>query len=305
MTESNKTAVNSLRNFTDKLFGGINMSWIKVILFAVIAAAVTALFMILPIFNNTSFREIGVTFEAWILFAIIIMVNSKSPLDSALKVFVFFLISQPLIYLFQVPFSYMGWSLFGYYRTWFIWTLCTFPAAYIGWYLKKGNWLSLLILTPINILLASLGWGFFSEHLIYDFPSHLLSVLFCFGQIVVYLLVFFRGWKKRLSGAAAVAAAILFLTLTTRMFDVSVRMPLPGDPVLSDTATVRLLDESYGEVSLSVTDGEGYIYVHMTKAGEVGIIVTDGDKEYGYLAVTMVENGIKLIDILPAEDASP
>lgn len=37
--------------------------------------------------------------------------NSKDPLDSALKTFVFFLISQPLVYLVQVSFSEMGWGL--------------------------------------------------------------------------------------------------------------------------------------------------------------------------------------------------
>ena len=36
----------------------------------------------------------------------------RQPLICAAKVFVFFLISQPLIYLFQVPFSQDGWGLF-------------------------------------------------------------------------------------------------------------------------------------------------------------------------------------------------
>ena len=97
----------------------------------------TAIFLIMPVFRNTSFERMGVYLEAWIFFAIIIMANCKTPLESALKTFIFFLISQPLIYLIQVPFSSMGWQLFGYYRTWFIWTLLTFPMAYIGWYIKK------------------------------------------------------------------------------------------------------------------------------------------------------------------------
>ncbi len=41
--------------------------------------------------------------------------------------FFFFLISQPLIYLLQVPFSSMGFELFIYYKYWFIWTLLTIP----------------------------------------------------------------------------------------------------------------------------------------------------------------------------------
>ena len=62
----------------------------------------------------------GVSFESWIFFTVIIMANCyrqedtkdgsffekiRQPLICAAKVFVFFLISQPLIYLFEVPFS--------------------------------------------------------------------------------------------------------------------------------------------------------------------------------------------------------
>ena len=82
-----------------KLFGGINLTWPRVIIGAVIAGVVTAVFAIVPIFLNTSFHTITVTFEVWILFGIFIIMNSKSNLDSALKCFVFFLISQPLVYL--------------------------------------------------------------------------------------------------------------------------------------------------------------------------------------------------------------
>ena len=91
-----------LRRCTDKLFGGIDMKWWKVIVLAVASAVITFIFLVVPIFENTSFYNMGVTFEAWILLAVFIMANCKKPLESALKTFVFFLISQPLIYLFQV-----------------------------------------------------------------------------------------------------------------------------------------------------------------------------------------------------------
>ena len=76
---------------------------------------------LIPALHYSSFHTIVVSFEVWILFGIIIIMNSKSNLDSALKCFVFFLISQPLVYLIQVPFSELGWMLFGYYKFWFIW----------------------------------------------------------------------------------------------------------------------------------------------------------------------------------------
>ena len=79
-----------------KLFGGINLTWKKLIIFAVIAGVYTALMAMIPITKDTSFRDIAIMIEWWILFGIIIICNSKSPLDSALKCFVFFLIKSKI-----------------------------------------------------------------------------------------------------------------------------------------------------------------------------------------------------------------
>ena len=107
------------------------MTWPKLILFAVISGIITALIALLVPEGN-SIRQIAVTFEAWVVLAIIIVVNCEKPLEAACKTFVYFLISQPLVYLIQVPFSRLGWELFGYYRYWFYWTLATFPGGYIA-----------------------------------------------------------------------------------------------------------------------------------------------------------------------------
>ena len=139
-----------------KLFGGIDLSWKKLIIFAIITAVYTVIMAIIPITKDTSFRDIAATLEWWILFGVIIICNSKSPKDSALKCFTFFLISQPLIYLLQVPFSWQGWNLFSYYKYWFIWTLI-------------------------------LGIGFLSSTL-ESFPHHLLSGIFCFAAIILIIL---------------------------------------------------------------------------------------------------------------------
>ena len=170
-----------------KLFGGINLSWKKLIIFAITIAAYTATMAIIPITKDTSFSDIAATLEWWILFGIIIICNSKSPKDSALKCFIFFLISQPLIYLLQVPFSWQGWHLFSYYKYWFIWTLLTIPMGYIGYYIKKDNILSVIILLPMLILLSILGIGFLSSTL-ESFPHHLLSGIFCFAAIILIIL---------------------------------------------------------------------------------------------------------------------
>lgn len=293
---------NALRRITDKLFGGIDMSWVMVILFAVITAVITAVFLILPIFDNTSFREMGTTLEAWILFAVIIMANCKKPLESALKVFVFFLISQPLIYLIQVPFSAMGWNLFGYYKYWFIWTLATFPMAFVGWYLKKRNWLSLLILLPVIGFLAYSGCGFVRQAVV-DFPRHTVSAIFCFAQIFLYLYSFFDDVKQRLAGLAAAVVVIAVVIFTASVVDVTVNTDLPGSPSFSDSATVSLEDSSYGDAEIS-DPKSGYVRIHMKKLGSTTMTVRDGEETYLYHVGVINENGILLLDVSPVSDES-
>ncbi|KFI71408.1 hypothetical protein BMERY_1652 [Bifidobacterium merycicum] len=73
-----------------KLFGGINLTWPKLIISAIVAGILTAVIAMIPELHYTSFNAITVTLEVWILFGIIIIMNSKSNIDSALKCFVFF-----------------------------------------------------------------------------------------------------------------------------------------------------------------------------------------------------------------------
>ena len=195
-----------------KLFGGIDLSWKKLIIFAILAAVYTATMAIIPITKDTSFRDIAATFEWWILFGIIIICNSKSKVDSALKCFVFFLISQPLIYLLQVPFSWQGWHLFSYYKYWFIWTLLTIPMGYIGYYIKNDNILSAIILLPMLVLLGFTGLGFFSS-MMEKFPFHMLSCIACFSMIILIVLGVLSKTKLR-----ALCFIIVIITIIGYLF---------------------------------------------------------------------------------------
>ena len=115
------------------------MTWVKLIIFAVAAGIWTGVMAMLPAAKDTSFADISIYFEWWILFGIVIIMNSRSPLDSGLKCFVFFLISQPLVYLTQIVAGQAGVSLFTYYRYWFMVTLLTLPMGYIGFFMKKDD----------------------------------------------------------------------------------------------------------------------------------------------------------------------
>lgn len=269
------------KRLADRLFGGLPMTWPIVLLFAVGTAVLTALFLIVPAFRNTSFERMGVTLEAWVFFAVLIMANCPKPLESAVKTFVFFLVSQPLIYLIQVPFSWQGWGLFGYYRYWFILTLLTFPAAYIGWYIKKRNWLSLLILAPILCLLTydyAYGFQTTAKH----FPRLLVMAVFCLAQVLLYLTAFAEERRQRWIGFLAPLAAVLILLLSRPQLELNSTQFLPEDPVLTEEAGVTVEDSSVASVSVESTGPDSMIRVHADRYGETAFTIQDGENTYRY-----------------------
>ena len=291
-----ENAITPVRKFHTKLFGGIPMTWPKLIIFAVAAAIYTAAMLILTP-AESSFHDIGVTFECWILFAVFIMLNCKSPLDSALKTFVFFLVSQPLIYLLQVPFYEGGFKIFMYYEYWFKWTLLTFPMALLGWFIGKRKWYSLLILSPAFVFLVFSGFGFlnYRDATSYAFPNHLLSGIFCLAVPVWLTIAIFFDWKKRLAGfgviaAAAIVCLVLFLT-NAKTFNTN----LPDTPQLSEGAVIKVEDPSVAEVTftssgnnISSSSDEPAIYrdivsIKILKNEPAVFTVTDGDKTYSYI----------------------
>ena len=195
-----------------KLFGGIELTWKKLIIFAIATGVYTALMAIIPITKDTSFRDIAVYLEWWILFGIIIIANSKSPVDSALKCFIFFLISQPLIYLIQVPFSSQGWHIFSYYKYWFLWTLACLPMGFIGYYINKKNYISIVILLPMLFLLAFEGLSYLTS-VLESFPNHLLSCIICFLIIIVVVLYLFDKTKLKIITLSIVVIAIIIYSI--------------------------------------------------------------------------------------------
>ena len=241
-----------------KLFGGIRMTWPRLILFAVICGIVTALIALLVPEGN-SVRQIAVTFEAWIVLAIIIVVNCEKPLEAACKTFVFFLVSQPLVYLIQVPFSSMGWKLFGYYKYWFLWTLATFPGGFIAWYIRRDDWIGAVIHSVALAALIMIGAGYLKQ-LIGNFPQYLLATLFCFGVVPVLILGIHRRKAARLTASviAAVAFAVFvvlaFAGSNPNAYNVSIGLDQERFPV-TEGWTAELEDPENGTVQLTVGDG--------------------------------------------------
>ena len=267
-----------------KLFGGINLTWPKLMTAAVIAGVFTAVMALIPGLHYTSFHTITVTFEVWILFGVLIIMNSQSNLDAALKCFVFFLISQPLVYLIQVPFSRLGWQLFGYYQFWFIWTLLCFPMGFIGYYMKKDKWWGYFILLPMIALTATSFLTYFSDFQ-FSMPRYILIVLFCACAMILYPVAIFRNKKIRAVGAAIGAAAVVILTVFRLLNPPVYSADFMGsneEHPFDDSYTVYLADARYGDVSIRYEKAVEDYFVHadFKRAGDtvLTMISPSGEK---------------------------
>ena len=267
-----------------KLFGEINLTWKKLIIFSMLAGVYTALMAIIPALKYTSFNTITTTFEVWIFFGILIIMNSKSNKDAALKCFVFFLISQPLIYLLQVPFSYQGWNLFGYYKYWFIWTILCLPMGYIGYYMKKDKWWGYLILLPMILMVAD-EYSRYLSSFMFSYPKYLLISLFCAVTMIIYPLYIFKN--KKIKTVGVIISSVLIIVMTILCF---IDHPVYSTDVLSNgkenkfdnTYKAYLTDSKYGEVKIIYEQSIETYMVHadFKKEGKTNMIIEspNGDK---------------------------
>lgn len=282
-----------------KIFGRIRMTWPRLIIFAVISGTVTALAALL-IPEGSSFRQIAVTFEAWIVLAIIVIVNCEKPLEAACKCFVYFLISQPLVYLIQVPFNSLGFGLFRYYYPyWFCWTLATFPGAFIAWFIKKDNLLSAVILSAALAALILLGTGYMRDLLAAP-PRYLAATLFCFLSVPVLIIAILHRRNTRLTASvlAALALAVCLIWFFRggagqRISATSFSLDENEYPV-TESWTVRLEDPNNGTVFLYV--GHDVISSGITVSindvdKPVGVILTDPDGNEYYIPGTVEKDG--------------
>lgn len=167
------------------LFGNIDMSWKKVILFALAIGIYTGVIMQISVLDDTSFQDIGIYYEFWVLFAVVIVVNCDKNVQAMLKCFVFFLISQPLIFLVEVLGGHITLETgLLYLRYWSPLIFMTLPGGFIAYYCKKQNLFGAIILGLGNTIILFMG-SYYYQKLIVDFPRHLLSVLFCLTLVFI------------------------------------------------------------------------------------------------------------------------
>lgn len=203
-----------------KLFGGLNMTWRAVIIFALAAGAITGIVAVLPFTENTSFRDIAISYEWWLIFAFVIASNCSKVWESALKVFVFFLISQPLCYAVEViictlapgltsnPLTF-DMAVYYYKSIWGPMTLLTLPGGAIAYFITKQNVLGSVILGLGCAIQAILAF-YYGSMVIQNPPYHLLTTVVCVASIFVMTFAMQKDNKRRaIALGVTVAAAII------------------------------------------------------------------------------------------------
>lgn len=188
-----------------KLFGNTNITWKFLIVFSIIIGIGVGIINRIPVLENTSFQDIAIVLDMWIVLAIFIIVNCKTCKEAVAKCFIFFLISQPLIYLTEILINTFVYganfkaNFIEYFRNYYIgsgllngwlkWTFLTIPGAFVAYQIKKNNILAALVLSVATCYLAFSGtYGIINMFSNGTFPYHLLNSLLCL--IMAYLLIF-------------------------------------------------------------------------------------------------------------------
>ena len=281
-----------------KIFGGIDLTWKKLILFAILIGVYTGIIAMIPMLRDTSFSDLTVTFEVWIFFGIFIIMNSKSAKDSALKCFIFFLISQPLAYLVQDLINHSNLFM-TYYRFWIGWTIACVPMGFIGYYMKKDKWWGLLILTPIMILLG-FEYSRYLSMTMFFFPKHLLTSLFCVITLIIYPLAIFKNKKVRIAGEVINVIIIILMSVICLLNPprYSTELFSNGDEYqFDDTYKVYLKDSKYGDLSIKYNDSfeDWMVHAEFKKGGKTEFVLEspDGEKRVFDITIEMNKYSIK------------
>ena len=271
--------------FLKKVFGGINLTWPMVIIMALAAGAYTAAMAIFPFTKDTSFKDITVTFEVWIFFGVFIIMNAKSAKDAVLKNLVFFLISQPLVYLIQVPFAARGFGLFSHYPYWFMWTILTIPMSFLGYQMKKDKWWGIFILAPMLVLLADMCAVYLGK-LVFWFPHHILTVIFCVISMFIYVIGIFTDKKAIIIGMilnVVLLIGVVVLTIINPPKYDTVLMVSGGETglVFDDTYKAYITDPGFGDVEIVYEENlEDYmVEVSFKKGGHSKFVLESPEGE--------------------------
>lgn len=280
------------------VFGGIDLSYKMIIIGAIVIGVLVGGLNSIPALYDTTITDIAAYYDFWILCGILIIINSKSNKDSALKCFLFFLISQPLIYLVEVPFNAMGWGIFVYYKFWFIMTLLCLPMGYIGYYIKKDKWYGLLILTPMIVLLTSSLIQTIHD-LLYNFPNHITNLLLILTTAIIYPICIFKNKKIKYTGLLiSILCIIIFgIIALTSSHNYETTIRCSSDNLYFDSNyKVYLKNEKLGKLNIEYSsDLNTYcINTKFYSTGKTKLIIEDPEGKKSEYNLEIGKNTYKL-----------
>ena len=266
----------------------IDFTYKKVVIFGIITAVYTAIVNLIPFFNDTSIQDIAIYPDLWFIFAIIIIINCKSYKDASIKTFLFFLISQPLIYLIESFFVSEGLGIFRYYGYWFKITMLTIPGASIAYLIKKNNYLSILVL---SVAIGYLAYSsiIYLRMAIYNFPYHILSSITSLLLSIFLIYLIFEDNKQRLISLLIIIIILIVSCLYLKPFKTN------------NTYTIDLDNNNYhyvvdNEELIDVSINENELVINTkNKTGVAYIGLYEGDNLVHEYYVT-ISTGNVLID---------
>lgn len=281
-----------------KIFSDFKLTWPKLTISAAIIGILVAIINRIPFLENTSFQDIAIVLDVWIVFGIIIAKKSQNALDSALKCFAFFLISQPIIYFVEAVIDVingnnLSTALSTYFNNyyfsgiWFRFTLLTLPGGYVAYFINKQNIASALILSVATGYLGYAGVSTLLNCFMVTYPNHIISGIFCLVAAVITIFAILKKNSHRLiAGTITVICAILGAIFYLNEYNtpglISIDYTLKDGTIASscyseneEVANV-FCDESnaftvktsqkHGTTTLHVFDTEGREYVYTVKS---------------------------------------
>ena len=280
-------------------------SWGFVVLFAAVIGLVVGVLDCIPALADTSFTDPALTFDVWIPLAIFIVLGGKNTWDAALKCFVFFLVSQPIIYLVEVAYGFfVGGGVFSelfhryfvvYYigAGWLWWTLLTLPGGAIAYQVKRDNVPAAVILAVATGGLVGLGTSYVFDILPSSFPRHLLSTVFCF--VMAFALCFMVLKKKNTRLLAVAITAVATITVTA-LFLLSSGKPVDSmttyDVGPKTAVSCEIQDETIAKAELN---DDNSLVIHTSEAiGNTVITVTYDDGTTADFLITVDSHALNI-----------
>lgn len=287
-----------------KVFGETNISWKFLIIFSCVIGLIVGILNRIPSLNNTSFQDIAIVLDMWIILAIFIIVNCKSWKEAVAKCFIFFLISQPLIYFTEVLIDvFINNADFKntfllYFKNYYIgagWlfnTFLTIPGAYIAYQIKKNNILSAIILSVATAYLTFAGTDGLIKIFLGGFPYHLLNTIICLSMAYILIFVILNNKKERIIATLLTTLGVIIAIIN--LF-VSNNTPIIASEEITFDEGIKIIncvvsDENIAKVAL---DEEGK-YMNVYSSKEIGTteikLTDDNENEYVYIVTSTSKN---------------